>query len=295
MPKKLEYGSSEVIVKTIEVGGTKVENLSLQEVTEEGSTTNIPITINDLTLNEENTQVLFSDGKKVKGTPNITHNKTNKLTNILGKLKLSKSPEDTKVGVVTENNTKSVGVVLDDNDILSISYVNSSTLETDSSVDLPLRIHGNTTITKKLNVGTTLSVDDNNESTVLTGNTTTNFLNVDQLLFNNNNLYISPKTVSASCSSGTLTVNCNFAPFGRCVASGTLTGTLSTYTFNNMLQGSRMHVLLPEASTSYTLSSTITGGVFRKGEDLTVDIGDYVLLEIENINDTILISPILFS
>lgn len=231
MPKKIEFGSSEVIVNTIEVGGTKVENLSLQEVTEEGAVTTVPMTVSNLSLDEENTQLLFSDGKQIKGTPDITHDKVNRLTNINGKLA----------------------------------------------------------------VGHTLSVDDQTESTRIAGNTTTDFLHVNQIAFNTNGLFLTPKTITSSFSDGTLTVNCNFAQFGRCLATGEFSGTLSTYTFNGMLQESRVHVLLPQATSPFTLSSTISGAVFEKRGDLSVDVGDHVLLEIENINNVILITPKIFS
>lgn len=252
--------------------------------------------VRSLEIDEPKNSILFSDNSgRITGTPSIVHDKAKKNTSFFGKLKLKKPTEDTKVGFVTENNSKSVGVVLDDNDIVSISYVDPSSLETDTSIDLPLRIHGNTSITKKLTVGNTLNVDDQSETTFLTGNTVTNFLNVDQLTFSNNNIYIAPKSVSSSYSDGTLTINCNFAPFGRCLASGTFTGTLTTYTFNNMLSGSRLHVLLPQATSAFTLSSTISGGVFMKGGDLSVTPSDHVLLEIENINDIILIRANIFS
>jgi hypothetical protein len=312
MPRQVDLGTTEIVVKTLEIGGTKVENLSLQEVTQEGNSTTIPITLTELNLPETDQNVLFSDSGTVRGTPNITHNKLSKLTNILGKINLTKPSGSTKVGYVTQNETKSVGVVLDDSDILTISYVNPTTLEV-SEGDVSVEVRGTMNVSsdftvggnvlkvfknsQQVKVGNTLVVDDSNVSTHLSGNTTTERLTVEQINFNESELYVSPSTVSANYSGGTLTLDCNHASFGRCLAIGTIGNgeTLGTYVFQNLKSSSRIHILLPQATGNFTISNTPIGGIFQKVSNQSMVNGDHALLEIENINGHNLISVKIFS
>lgn len=55
MPREVDLGSSQVIMRVLEVGGTTVEKLNLQNVLEEGAVTDIPIECNEITANELNT------------------------------------------------------------------------------------------------------------------------------------------------------------------------------------------------------------------------------------------------
>lgn len=54
MPREVDLGSSQVIMRVLEVGGTTVEKLNLQNVLEEGAVTDIPIECNEITANELN-------------------------------------------------------------------------------------------------------------------------------------------------------------------------------------------------------------------------------------------------
>jgi len=54
MPREVDLGSSQVIMRVLEVGGTTVEKLNLQNVLEEGAVTNIPIECNEINTNELN-------------------------------------------------------------------------------------------------------------------------------------------------------------------------------------------------------------------------------------------------
>lgn len=54
MPREVDLGSSQVIMRVLEVGGTTVEKLNLQNVLEEGAVTDIPIECTEITANELN-------------------------------------------------------------------------------------------------------------------------------------------------------------------------------------------------------------------------------------------------
>lgn len=329
MPRQLDLGTSEIVVRTIEVGGSKIENFSLDEILAEGSTSLRPVTMSNLTsanltLTEEpSSGVLFSDSGRVTGTPNITHNKTTKLTGILGKLNITgkvnikKEEGDSNVGVVVENNTSNVGVTLSDSDILSFSFVESETKAPQLEKELPVKIFGTLETTsnlkvaedllevnkpeqsikiggnffkvlksvKKVTVGDTLVVDDSNTSTTISGNTTTDRLTVETINFNDSDLFVGAVSVTSSYSSGTITVDCNNCLFGRTTVSGSTTNgdTINNFIIQNQRTNSRIHGILNVTGT-ITLSNTTSNVINEKGSSITVTTGEKVFFVLENID-----------
>ena len=329
MPRQLDLGTSEIVVRTIEVGGSKIENFSLDEILAEGSASTRPVTMTNLTstnlslTDEPSSGLLFNEGGRITGTPNITHNKTSKLTGILGKINLTgklnikKETGDSNVGVVIENNTSNVGVTLSDSDILSFSYVNAETKAPDTSKELPIKVHGtlettsNLTVAedlivatkptntvklggnllkifktpRKVEVGDTLVVDDANTTTTITGNTTTDRLTVETINFNDSDLFVGSVGVNSSYSGGTITVDCNDCLFGRTTVSGATTDgdTLDNFIIQNQRNNSRIHGILNVTGT-VTLSNSTSNVINEKGTNITASTGEKVFFVLENID-----------
>ena len=329
MPRQLDLGTSEIVVRTIEVGGSKIENFSLDEILAEGSSSLRPVTMSNLTsanltLSEEpSSSVLFSEDGRVTGTPNITHNKTSKLTGILGKLNITgkinvkKESGDSNVGLVVENDTSNVGVTLSDSDILSFSYVNAETKAPDTTKELPIKVHGTLETTSNLTVaedlivatkptntvkiggnllkilktpqrvevGNTLVVDEANTTTTITGNTTTDRLTVETINFNDSELFVGSVGVTSSYSGGTITIDCNNCLFGRTTVSGATTNgdTLDNFIIQNQRTNSRIHGIL-EVTGTITLSNTTSNVINEKGTSVSVTTGEKVFFVLENIN-----------
>jgi len=329
MPRQLDLGSTEIVVRTIEVGGSKIQNFSLDEIVAEGSSTVRPTTLTNLTstnlslTDEPSNGLLLSENGRVTGASNITHNKTSKLTNILGKVKIvgklnvKKETEDSNVGLVLENNTSNVGLTLSDSDILTFSYVNADTKVTDTTKELPIKIHGtlettsNLTVAedlivvtkstdtvklggnllkifktpKKVEVGNTLIVDDANNSTIITGNTTTDRLSVETISFNESELFVGSVGVSSSYSGGTITIDCNNCLFGRTTVSGTTTNgdIVDNFVIQNQRINSRIHGIL-ETTDTITISNTTSNVINEKRGSVSVTTGEKVFFILENIN-----------
>jgi hypothetical protein len=324
MPRQLDLGTSEIVVRTIEVGGSKIENFSLDEILAEGSSSTRPVTMTNLTstnlslTDEPSSSLLFNEGGRVTGTPNITHNKTSKLTGILGKINLTgklnikKETGDSNVGVVIENNTSNVGVTLSDSDILSFSYVNAETKVPDTTKELPIKVHGtlettsNLTVAEdlivatkptntvklggnllkifktpqKVEVGDTLIVDNSNTTTTVNGK-----LKVETINFNDSDLFVGSVGVNSSYSGGTITLDCNDCLFGRTTVSGTTSNgdTINNFIIQNQRNNSRIHGILNVTGT-ITLSNNTSNVINEKGSSVTASTGEKVFFVLENID-----------
>lgn len=329
MPRQLDLGTSEIVVRTIEVGGSKIENFSLDEILAEGSASTRPVTMTNLTstnlslTDEPSNSLLFNEDGRVTGTPNITHNKTSKLTGILGKLNITgkinvkKEEGDSNVGVVIENNTSNVGINLSDSDILSFSFVESETKIPQIEKELPVKIFGTLETTsnlkvadnlmevnkseqsfkiggnvfkvlkgpKKVSVGDTLTVDDSNTTTTIAGKTTADKLTVETINFNDSELFIGSVGVTSSYSSGTITIDCNNCLFGRTTVTGTTADgdTINNFIIENQRTNSRIHGILNVTGT-ITLSNSTSNVINEKQSDVTSLDGEKVFFVLENID-----------
>ena len=219
--------------------------------------------------------------------------------------------------MVLENNTSNVGLTLSDSDILTFSYVNADTKVTDTTKELPIKIHGtlettsNLTVAedlivvtkstdtvklggnllkifktpKKVEVGNTLIVDDANTSTIITGNTTTDRLSVETISFNESELFVGSVGVSSSYSGGTITIDCNNCLFGRTTVGGTTTNgdIVDNFVIQNQRINSRIHGIL-ETTDTITISNTTSNVINEKRGSVSVTTGEKVFFILENIN-----------
>lgn len=296
MPRQLKLGGTEVIVKTLEIDGNRIEQLSLDEILRQGgSESDVPATLKNITstnvtlTDEPDNSLLFSSNGRVTGTSSIIHDKTNRNTsflgkiNVIGNLNVDKQDGDTDVGVVVDNNHSNVGVTVGDNDILSLSYVNKTTKRPLDNSNLPVKIFGTLETTSNLNVGKTLRIDDINNVTTINGD-----VNMNRINFNENNLYLSGgSSISSQYNSGIITINLNNAIFGRTVVSGTPSSgdTLSGFIIQNQIVNSRVHGVLNIDQDNVTLSGTFSNVLNEKNSPpLTLTTGDKFFFTIENLN-----------
>lgn len=295
MPRQLKLGGTEVIVKTIEIDGNRLEQLSLDELLTQGGTeSNVPATINNLTSknlslsDEPNNSMLFSNNGKVTGTPSIIHDQVSRNTsffgkiNVVGNLNVDKQEGDTDVGVVVDNNQSNVGITVNENDILSISYVNKSTKRPLNNRNLPVKIYGSLETTSNLKIGNTLNIDDINKTTSIVGD-----VNLNKLIFSENELYISTTSIQSEYSSGIITIDLNNAMFGTTVVTGTLSpgDTINGFIIQNQNENSRVRGLLNIDHDNVTLSNTLSN-VFTEKTMLPISLtnGDKIFFTIENLN-----------
>lgn len=322
MPRVLKLGGTEVVVKTLEIDGNRLEELTLDELLRQGgSESDVPAAINNLTSknlslpDEPNNSMLFSNGGRITGSPSIIHDQVSKNTsffgkiNVVGNLNVDKQEGDTDVGVVVDNTQSNVGITVNDNDILSISYVNKNTKKPLNNRNLPVKIYGSLettsnlkigsnliaadTTNERLNLGNTLNIDGVNKVTSIVGD-----VNLNKLNFSENELYITTTSIQSEYSSNIITINVNNAMFGRTVVTGTLGpgDTINGFIIQNQPENSRVNGILNIDQDNITLSGTLSNvNTEKNAMSTSLTNGDKILFTIENFNGQNFFSFKLFS
>lgn len=322
MPRLLKLGGTEVVVKTLEIDGNRIEQLTLDELLRQGgSESDVPAAINNLTSknlslpDEPNNSMLFSKGGRITGSPSIIHDQVSKNTsffgkiNVVGNLNVDKQEGDTDVGVVVDNTQSNVGITVNDNDILSISYVNKNTKKPLNNRNLPVKIYGSLettsnlkigsnliaadTTNERLNLGNTLNIDGVNRVTSIVGD-----VNLNKLNFSENELYITTTSIQSEYSSNIITINVNNAMFGRTVVTGTLSpgDTINGFIIQNQPENSRVNGILNIDQDNITLSGTLSNvNTEKNAMSTSLTNGDKILFTIENFDGQNFFSFKLFS